>query len=351
MTKQDEDCGLGYHYFHIQMSMATQVEKTLCYDGFAPFDVRRDRTKRPTWKTMSRITKALQRQLDKNSNRNLLHPRIAEILELDPQFLAALEELMEPANQAPATEERIPELVSFAADALIEKIYAVNQYLQIDKDAVSSLREIYLRTYRMIAGGCDIQSALRKYHYRALANWIAPLYPEDFREALIPMEKIGRVICAEYTPQLQLQLLRIDMNALRQPVMDIGCGAHGMLVRHLRSLGVQAFGIDRRIAEKHPFLQETDWFQYKFEAFKWGTVISNLSFTNHFAYALKHDPDRVASFVDKYREIAASLQPRGRLVYAPSAPVLERELDAGQFTLRSWQVQPGFAVTELIKNG
>src|SRR5512139_3995191 len=45
--------------------------------------------------SMSGLEDALQKQIDLNSAKNLLHDRLEQVIEMDPAFLAVLEELLE----------------------------------------------------------------------------------------------------------------------------------------------------------------------------------------------------------------------------------------------------------------
>ena len=77
------------------------------------------------------IENSIKQQLEANRSKNLLYENVEQIMEIDPGFLAALEELLN-ATRGNNQPENIPsEVVSFAAQALLKRLYAVNQYLNI----------------------------------------------------------------------------------------------------------------------------------------------------------------------------------------------------------------------------
>ena len=81
--------------------------------------------------TLRKLYDGLRRQLKRNASRNLLHRRTADLLEVDATFLAAVEELLAiPTGGLDSAAGQ--ELAAHTAAGLIERIYILNQYLQID---------------------------------------------------------------------------------------------------------------------------------------------------------------------------------------------------------------------------
>jgi hypothetical protein len=297
---------------------------------------------------MPRINKALQQQLDLNRTKNLLYAQLNQIIEIDPDFLAALEDLLASDKRSPA-EQSQPDNSAIAAHLLLERLYAINQFLQVDEQQVRELESIYRRTWQRIVTTQDIRATLRDYHYPELANWIARLYPQDFREQLRTSPTIGHVICAEYSPQLQIDLLKLDLSAIPQPVLDIGCGGTAGLVRHLRALQIESYGIDRQIEKAETYLQQLDWFEYEFEPETWGTLISNMAFTNHLLYAYHHDSAQLESYLRKFKDIIAALAIGGSFHYAPSLPFVEQRLAATVYRVERSAVVTDISLTRLMR--
>jgi hypothetical protein len=272
------------------------------------------------------IENSIQQQLETNRSKNLLYENVEQIMEIDPAFLAALEELLDatPAKNQP--ENISSEVVSFAAQALLKRLYAVNQYLSIGDRQVEELKEIYRQTWLTMLSTGNVRSVLRQVHYPALSRWLADLYPTEFRKHLRAAPQVGHVVYEEYSAKLQIELLQIDVAGLKQPVLDIGCGSLANLVRHLRALGIQACGFDRQLEIREPYLEQSDWFEYPFEAGKWGSIVSNMAFTNHLNYAYRHDVSQLELYLLKMKEILEALAAGGSFYYAPSLPFVEERL-------------------------
>ncbi|UFJ40808.1 class I SAM-dependent methyltransferase [Brevibacillus humidisoli] len=130
------------------------------------------------------------------------------------------------------------------------------------------------------------------------------------------------VPCAEYDPQFQLDLLGIGLDTIKQPVLDIGCGAQANLVRFLRESGIEAYGIDRDV-EECDYLFRANWFDWQVRAVTWGTVISHMAFSNHFMHHHLRSSSSAERYAKTYMQILQSLQAGGSFIYAPGLPFLE----------------------------
>ncbi len=140
----------------------------------------------------------------------------------------------------------------------------------------------------------------------------------------------GPVPCREYTPALQLEMLGVTPDELAEPVLDLGCGKRGKLVRYLRSRGIEAYGVDR-FASSAPYLAATDWLRMPFRPAKWGTILSHMSFSNHFVHHhLRRDGDSEA-YARKYMEMLRVLKPGGVFICTPALPSIEQHLPGERF--------------------
>ena len=295
-----------------------------------------------------RITEAILRQLRLNERKNLLHSDPAGLLEIDSSFLAALEQEVGTDSTA-LSGDRFEEAVSLAAELMIDRLYSTNQYIQVDEPAREALKSIYRRTWAICLETGDVETALRQHHFPLLADWVGRLYPGGMKAALASQKTIGPVVCQTYSAEFQIQLLRLDLQKLRQPLLDIGCGKDALLVRYLRSLDIEAYGLDRSLRRSSPFLEECHWLEKDYEAGKWGTVVSNMAFTNHFAYVHRHDMCQAPRYQEKYREILESLQDGGSFVYGPGAPELEKGAERQGFLVEGWPVGNGHGITRITK--
>jgi hypothetical protein len=292
-----------------------------------------------------KLTDALHKQLRLNSEVNLLHPDVRQLLEMEPTFLAALEETLA------APKLHVPEqhLAEVAATSMIERVHTINQFIQVDRRAKETLKGLYLRTWEIMLATNDIENSLRNFHFPLLAEWVDALYPESLKTALSSSFKIGKVSCQDYSADLQVGLLKLEMNDLKQPVLDIGCGKEAQLVEHLRSKNVEAFGVDRSVQRNRDYLMKKDWLETTFEVNRWGTVISHMAFSNHFIYIEKFDSRCVPLYLSKYHEILNSLQLKGSFVYTPGCLALERPVDRSRYSVERFPIGNGYGVTRVSK--
>jgi hypothetical protein len=134
------------------------------------------------------------------------------------------------------------------------------------------------------------------------------------------------VTYGEYSAEFQIELFGIDISHIQAPVLDIGCGKQANLVRYLGSLGIEAYGIDRHLGIQETYFEQIDWFEYDFQPSRWGTIISNMAFTNHLNYAYLHDISQLEQYLLRMKQILESLLVGGSFYYAPSLPRVEDQL-------------------------
>lgn len=308
---------------------------------------------------MRSIGNYIQQQLEFNKSKNLLYAWVEQSIEIEPSFLGALEELLAAAaaNQKSALTKQeadaayqIPaDVLAFTIQALLDKLYAINQYLRIERSKIAELEEIYRQTWRTMLRSGEIQATLKEYHYPQLSHWVATLYPQSFLEKLKSTPDIGHVVCAEYSAQLQIELLGLDVVSIKEPLLDIGCGAHANLVRYLRTLGVEAYGLDRSLEVRAPYLEALDWFERSFQPHTWGTIVSNMAFSNHFVFVARCDRAQFESYLLQTNAILDALVAGGSFHYAPSLPFIEQRLSPAQYKVVSQQVS-GELCTSCVTN-
>jgi hypothetical protein len=286
---------------------------------------------------MNRIIRAIRAQLQLNQTRNLLHDTAERLLELDSGFVALLEELALNPDEMP----HAADMAALAAAAFLDRVHAVNQFIRTDAASRKNLEDIYLSSWKALRRTRDIEGTLRGHHYPALRAWLFAAYPRGLAKELERAPRIGSVPCAEYSADLQLRMLRLDTARLKEPVLDIGCGGSANLVNHLRGKGLDAHGIDRKIHTPGPWLTEADWLEFGYEPDRWGTILSNLGFTNHFIFALTYDAALAAEYEKAFDRILGSLVPGGSFHYAPGASRLEARADPGRYDFAAWPVSPG----------
>ena len=191
-----------------------------------------------------------------------------------------------------------------------------------------------MKTYRLRQ---DSIEDISKKHYEKLKSWLKENNP--FAEKIYKNgdEKVSPVTCSEYTPKLQIDILQIDIKHLIQPVLDIGCGINGHLVNYLKNQGIEVYGIDRfKFSTSN--LITADWLEYDYGKEKWGTIISNLGFSNHFNHHNLREDGNYIEYGKTYMNILNSLKVGGCFHYAPDLPFIEKYLDNKQFDLRKYEI-------------
>ena len=78
--------------------------------------------------------------------------------------------------------------------------------------------------------------------------------------------------------------------------------------------------------------------EYSFEPDRWGSVVSNMAFTNHLHYANHHDRIQLEPYLRKFKEIIASLRVGGSFYYAPSVPFIEERLETNTYRVERFEV-------------
>jgi hypothetical protein len=277
------------------------------------------------------LESAILAQLELNKDTNLLYHSLEAVAKVDGEFIQTLQR----AAEQPFDPDEVKQRARYAARECLRTIYQLNQYLHVSALKRDELRQLYIDSWENIAAGGDIEKVLISFHYPKLQTWLASVYPPQFLPAFSITPEIHPVLNKQYSPVFQLDLLGIDLNSLKQPILDIGCGSQGRLVRFLREMGYQAFGIDRMIDFNSDFLFEIDWFDYEFKCETWGSILSNIALSNHYQYIRRYEPDTVPLYTDLYSNILAALENNGVFYYAPPTPDLEKELHRPGYTVRT----------------
>ena len=175
-------------------------------------------------------------------------------------------------------------------------------------------------------------------HYRNLCDWLVRTNAFAGKMYSSDQEFTQPVACSEYTSDLQLNILHLELKDLLEPVLDVGCGREMNLVNYLRDNGIEAYGIDR-FEIQNPYYTKTDWLEYNFEPDKWGTIISNLGFSNHFIHHNLRADGNYREYAIKYMEILQSLKTGGAFQYAPDLPFMEKHLDRNKYRYIGYNIE------------
>lgn len=241
-------------------------------------------------------------------------------------------------------------LIEYVTNKAVREFCNANQYYNFTQNDRILLRVIYSELVTTLRDGSVSIDSTAEEHYRKLTNWLKTSNP--FAERIYASEKktVQPVVCAEYSPEFQLNILHVNLPEIKEPLLDIGCGENGNLVLYLRALGMEAFGFDR-FAGNNRYLMKCDWFDFTFEKGYWGTIVSNLGFTNHFFHHHLREDGKFIQYSKKYMEILTSLQPGASFYYAPGVPFIERFLMPSQFKVEKFETTGGILTVKVTKMG
>lgn len=269
---------------------------------------------------------SIDRQLEYNQGKNLFYKGIIHSLKFSPETIETISRIHELDMES---ENR---LLEYLTNRIIQEFCKTNQYYTFDKHAREGLREIYAGLVADIKSGKSPVDSVSKDHYKKLIRWLLESNPFAAKIYGTEDETVESVVCSEYSTELQLEILQLDISLIVEPVLDIGCGKKGSLVLYLRQNGIKAFGFDR-FAVDNLYLANSDWFGFEFEEGKWGTIISNLGFSNHFKHHHFRKDGNFIGYAQKYMDILGSLKIGGSFFYAPGLPFVEQYLDEDKYQL------------------
>lgn len=275
---------------------------------------------------MNDFQENIDRQFEFNKARNLFCSEINSSLRFIPETILAIEKI----EKIDTTSKNM--LLDYVTNKTIEEFCRVNQYYSFNEKAKKDLRKIYANLFLSFRKRKYPIDVIAKTHYENLVNWLRETNPFAEKIYLSKDEIIDNVACSEYSHTLQIEILQIEINKIKSPVMDIGCGMQGNLVTHLRENGIEAYGIDR-FARNDPFLIKSDWFEYEFGKNKWGTIISNLGFSNHFKHHHYRNDGDFIMYAKKYMDLLNSLKIGGCFLYAPELDFIEQYLDESKYQI------------------
>ena len=302
----------------------------------------------PKTKTEAQLKAHIKKQISFNSGKNLLANEEVNSL----QLIEVTKSLVETIRTLDADTEK--RMIDYLTDESLQEFCRVNQYFSFDSKSVNALKGIYaqlndnIRAMDVAPNQITLKE-LSQQHYERLCDWL--VQTNAFAGTMYDnsQETVQPVACSEYAPDLQLALLHIELETLQQPILDIGCGRELNLVNYLRDNGFEAYGIDR-FENNNPFYTKTDWLEYDYQPNFWGTVISNLGFSNHFVHHNLRVDGNFKVYAQKYMEILASLKTGGSFYYAPNLPFIEKHLDKSKFQYSGFQIEDSeFGASRVVK--
>jgi hypothetical protein len=292
---------------------------------------------------MDEYLKAIDKQLDFNQGKNIFNEDSEKPLGFAVETILAISNM----NQIDQAQEDI--LIDHITDKAIEEFCRMNQYYAFNTEARKDLRNIYRDLFHSLRKNTHPLQSIEKNHYENLQNWLQKTNPFSGVLYANANAEIKPVACSEYAADLQIDVLHLDLKTMMVPVLDIGCGRQGNLVRYLNLNGIEAYGIDR-FSFTETSQQQADWLEYNYGIEKWGTITSNLGFSNHFKHHHLRADGNYIEYGKKYMEILTSLKIGGSFYYAPDVPFIEQFLDNGKYRIKQYQINAsGFKTTRITK--
>jgi hypothetical protein len=216
----------------------------------------------------------------------------------------------------------------------VEYVQSKNQFLPLGSDDWPTLRSLFNSALLDVRGAIEESATVTELgkrlslalgaHMTRLDELLRSLCPEPERaDDVLGTEPTSD----EYSAELQISVLRLELPDLMEPVLDVGCGTDASLVHYLRAHGLEAYGIDLVVPSDPPLVQ-ADWMTFPYGVSRWGTVIAHMSFTNHFVFQDQCSEEHAEKYALTYMKILRSLKRGGAFYYAPAVPFIERHLPA-----------------------
>lgn len=273
---------------------------------------------------MENLRKNIDKQIESNQGKNFFSNNSINSLVFIDETMNAIKNPGVIGNDYENT------LIDYCTDKCLQEFCRINQYYSFNNEAKQRLREIYVELFSSIKSKKELIDEISINHFNKLKDWLLKTNPHADKIYQNHDEIIQPLPCSEYSAKFQMEIFQMDVSQLMEPVLDIGCGKQGNLVNYMRIKGIEATGIDR-LTYNNSFISNEDWLEYTYGNSKWGTIISNLGFSNHFNHHhLRKDGD-FAAYAKKYMEILNSLKIDGKFFYAPSLPFIEKYLDSNHF--------------------
>lgn len=280
---------------------------------------------------MYKWTQYIDHQIGFNQDKNLFYHGIPQAMKFSQSTLQAIRRL----DDIP--EKDLPLLMDYTTEKVLQGFCRINQYFSFDENDKNDLKEIYQNLYRDITTKTTPLSTIADNHYENLKYWLLKTNPFSQKIYSESDAIVNAVACSEYSAQLQKRTLHLDRIKLSDPILDIGCGKDGNLVKSLREENLEAYGIDR-FSDNSPFLKKADWLEFDYGTEKWGTIVSNLGFSNHFVHHHLRNDGVYIEYAKKFMDILRSLKIGGCFCYAPDLPFIEQFLNETNFQITKYGI-------------
>jgi hypothetical protein len=223
------------------------------------------------------------------------------------------------------------------SDALVAAIASKNQFAAFEPRLVTGIAsemEALFHALSLVQG--SERAPVFARHAATLGALLREVLGAEPRE----------VTNASYSPELQLEVLGVALDTMREPVLDVGCGAEALLVRFLRTAGKVAHGVDA-LASGGELATRADWLAFDYGTARFGTIVSHLAFTLHFMHQEMKRSDLAFEYARAYMRIVRALAKGGAFAYIPGVPFIESLLAPREFQVLRVALAPGLATDEV----
>ncbi len=233
---------------------------------------------------------------------------------------ASLEELARGAFLVVSGEPPGPDDAERVAAEVQSALGKKNQFAASEPKVVLGIEEETATLFAAIARGEPREAAFAR-----CASALAAIFHEALGDS--PRE----VTAGRYSPELQLAVLGLSIDAMREPILDVGCGEEAALVRHLRAAKKRATGIDQNAPSD--VAESADWLTYDYGTARFGTIVSHLGFSLHFMHQEMKRSDLAFEYGRTYMRILRALIAGGTFAYVPGLPFIEAMLPKSDFEI------------------
>ncbi len=229
----------------------------------------------------------------------------------------------------------------------VKTLYQTDPYINFSNEDNLIIQTIYSLLIRDITRQLPVDE-IERGHFQRICMLVKETNPAVYQINHNSNRDAKHFVCAEYSPEFQLNLLKIDSSFLIDPILDIGCGEHGCLVEYLRARHLTVYGIDR-LQQNKDYYCNCDWLEFMYGDQKWGTIISHLSFSSHFLHHFLQNDGIDLLYAGTYMKILKSLAAGGRWIYTPSIPFIENLLPQSEYHVNRTPVDRGINKTVITR--
>lgn len=160
-----------------------------------------------------KIIESINCQFKFNSKNNIFYFDREDVMKLSPEVLKFMKLNRSDIIKYFETGDLL-KIMDYLTDKVLEIFWTSNQYLDLredDRENLQNIYQIYLyELYSALRSDSGIEIAADR-HYERLKIWIENAYPFILNLNRKEEKYIPEIVCAEYSEQLQLSILDIDL--------------------------------------------------------------------------------------------------------------------------------------------